>query len=280
MMPACILSVKHIEESCKALNLRPSKKMGQNFLVDERVLSDIIIAADLRKNDTVLEIGPGFGALTSELVKRTAGVVAVELDKKLAKYIKVNKLINKPERLKIIQGDIIQLLNCSIAELFYGVRYKVVANLPYQITSRVLGLLLAADNKPSQIVVMVQREVADRICATAGKMSVLSVMAQYYSTPEIIRFVSRNSSWPIPEVDSAIIKLKVRKLGSGKVAAKEFFKIVKIGFSSRRKKLKNNLASVFGKDKVADVFKALGLEENIRAQELDVATWMRLVHGF
>jgi len=94
------------------------------------------------------------------------------------------------------------------------------------------------------------------------------------------RFVSRNSSWPIPEVDSAIIKLKVRKLGSGKVAAKEFFKIVKIGFSSRRKKLKNNLASVFGKDKVADVFKALGLEENIRAQELDVATWMRLVHGF
>ncbi|MFH1890872.1 MAG: 16S rRNA (adenine(1518)-N(6)/adenine(1519)-N(6))-dimethyltransferase RsmA [Candidatus Kuenenbacteria bacterium] len=280
-----VLSVNHIKELCKELDIKPSRKMGQNFLIDNDVLDDIIKTADLDKKDTVLEIGSGFGVLTQELVKKAGRVAVVELDRKIFDWLE--NRFNDNDNLKLVQGDIIKLLNCYIVKLLGGVDYKVVANLPYQITSRVLRLLLEMKNKPKIIAVMVQKEVAERICAKKGKMSVLSVMVQYYGKPEIIRMVARKSFWPAPEVDSAILYIKIQdtpqSFTTGQANSKfdeDFFKIVKIGFSSKRKMLKNNLANVYNPEAVEKILKEMGLGLKVRAQELGVEEWIELVNKF
>ena len=314
-----LFSVNHIKQLCKELGIRPDKNIGQNFLIDERVLDDIIEAAELSKNDQVLEIGPGLGVLTKELAKWAGRVVGVEMDRSLVEYLqletrnwkletrdKKQETINKKQdqqdkqdkqdkqdimkfeelgQIEIVEWDIIKWLNSGgIERYFGGIDYKVVANLPYQVTSRVLRLLLEARRKPSMMVVMAQKEVGERMCAQPGKMSVLSVACQYYTKPEIVRAVGKGSFWPVPAVESAVVKLKVRKLESFKVKKlesdrveeKELFKIVKAGFLSRRKMLKNNLGNLYGEERVRRVLGELGLNEKIRAQELKVEEWARL----
>ena len=262
-----IFSQKTIQELCRKYDLSPSKKYGQNFLINPAPTELMIDAAEIGKKDTIIEIGPGFGALSFALLKKTSKVVAFEIEKKLADYWE--------GKLDIIWGNVLYQDDFSS----FG-KYKVVANLPYQITSAVIRKFLEADNKPEIMVLMVQKEVAQRICAQTGDMSVLSIAIQYYSEAEIVTDVSRNSFWPSPAVDSAVIKLKINpKFKHNKEQTKFYFNVVKSGFSSKRKMLVNNLINAFGKDKkqaIIDVLTKIELDQKCRAQELSLQQWKKL----
>jgi len=236
---------------------RSRKRLGQNFLVDKRVLGKIIEAANLGKENTVLEIGAGIGTLTLELAKKAKKVIAVEKDPKMCEIL--HETMKGYENVEIIQGDILKLeifnfqfsifkqkpnaknqmpkTKCKIQ----NTRYKVVANLPYYITSPVIRKFLEAENPPSEMILMVQKEVAQRICARPPRMNLLAVSVQFYAEPKIVSYVSKNSFWPSPKVDSAIIKI-ARNKNQETVNKELFFKIVKAGFSQPRKQILNNLS--------------------------------------
>ncbi len=276
--------LEQTRELCRQLDIIPTKSKGQNFLINEKVLGQIVEAAELSKTDTVLEIGPGLGILTEKLVERAGRVVAVELDRKLFGYL--SKKFKGAKNLELVEGDVIKLFDGQIVGLLAGKEYKVVANLPYQITSHILRILLEGDQPPSEMVVMVQKEVGERICAQPGDMSVLAVMVQYYSQPIIVALAGRDSFWPAPEVDSVIIKLKIKKAptpspsplvkGEGDINEELFFKLVKVGFSGKRKMLKNNLRNVYEEEKVLEVLDQLGLSPKVRAEDLGVEEWVEL----
>ncbi|HOZ36778.1 MAG TPA: rRNA adenine dimethyltransferase family protein [bacterium] len=297
--------LEQTKDLCRQLEIVPTKSKGQNFLVSEKILDQIAGAAELNQKDAVLEIGPGLGVLTEKLVERAGIVVAVELDRKLFGYL--SDKFKGVKNLELIEGDIIKLLNGQIVKLLGNGEYKVVANLPYQITSHILRLLLEgapttlsasafttaaippstnlADRRaggethaPSEMVLMVQKEVGERICAKPGEMSVLAVMVQYYSQPEIIAIVGKENFWPRPEVDSVVLRIKTLKHKSIKTKEKEqdFFKLVKVGFSGKRKMLKNNLRNVYEEEMVLDVLDQLGLSPKVRAEDLGVEEWVEL----
>lgn len=242
-------------------------------MVDKKVLDKIIKTADLKKNDKVLEIGPGLGVLTVELAKRAKKVAAVEFDERFKEILKVLTFSHK--NIEIIEADILKL---NIEKLGFKDRgYKLVANLPYNITSPVLRKFLENRPRPEEFVVMVQKEVAKRITASPGKMSLLSISVQFYGQPEIVGIVSKKSFWPMPEIDSAILKIKNIKERK-KVDKKRFFQIVRIGFSSRRKQLQNNLAAGFkvSNEQIKDILSQLKIKKNARAQELSIEQWIKL----
>ena len=264
----------------KKYGVRPSKEFGQNFLIDREVLETIVQAADLKKDDVVLEVGPGFGVLTSELVGQVGRVVAVEADKKMAKILK--EILEAPKNLEVVENNILKL---QVSE--YGFRnyeYKLVANLPYQITSAVFRKFLSEEPRPNEITVMVQKEVAERICAKAGEMSLLSLSVQFYGQPEIVAIVPRRAFWPEPEVDSAIIKISniknIYERNKKEIDPGKFFRLAKIGFSSRRKQLQNNLAGGLRlkNEEVQNILIKLGFDPKIRAQDLGVDNWISLVN--
>lgn len=265
------------------------RTMGQNFLVDDEALAKIVEAADIKPLDTIVEIGPGLGTLTVELLKRAAEVVAVEKDDKLAELLNchIAKLLknntttqqyNNP-KLRVLNKDALEV---NIEELTGGKPYKLVANIPYNITSPIIRKFLEARVMPELMVLLVQKEVAERITAKLGEMSLLSVSVQYYAEAETIDIVKNTSFFPVPKVDSAIIKLRPKadqplaeKL---KVNEKEFFRLVKFGFAARRKTLENNLAAglQITKAQASDIIKSAGLFELIRAQDLAVEDWIKL----
>jgi 16S rRNA (adenine1518-N6/adenine1519-N6)-dimethyltransferase len=277
-----VSNIQNIKELCKELQILPKKSKGQNFLINRDILASIIEAANLQKTDTVLEIGPGLGILTEELIKRAGKVVAVEVDRKLFDYLQ--RKFAGVENLELVEGDVLKWQMANGKWQNYGVasrqidyNYKIVANVPYQITAPILWKFLKEEeNKPEEMVLMVQKEVGERICADRGEMSVLSVMAQYYSQPEIMRIVKNTNFWPAPEVDSAIVKFKIREKRAG-VDEGLFFKLVKVGFQSKRKMLKNNLGNIYGQAKVEGVLEELGINKKVRAEELGVEEWILLV---
>lgn len=250
---------------------KPKKNLGQNFIADKKVLMKIVDAAQISKDDIVLEIGPGQGSLTYHLAQRAKKVIAVEKDDKLVRYLegKFKDLKN----LEIINQDILEYLK----EFKNIVRYKVVANIPYYLTSYLLKKLFEMENKPSEIILMIQKEVAERIVARKGEMNMLAVSIQMFAEPEILFDVSKNSFWPKPKVDSVVIKLKVYKVC--KVEDPEgFMRIVHAGFAAKRKVLVNNLAKGLDipKEKIYDIFKLVGIDFKARAQDLSVEEWMSI----
>ncbi|MBU3965422.1 ribosomal RNA small subunit methyltransferase A [Patescibacteria group bacterium] len=285
-----LTDTEEIKKIFKKYNLAPNKFMGQNFLVDKAVLGKIVEAAEISKGDNVLEIGPGLGALTGALLEAGAKVLAIEKDKKLAGVLR--DLFGANKNLKIINADFLALdfeklisdfvLRSSAskweAELLSG--YKVVSNLPYYITSPVIKKILSWENKPSRIVLLAQKEVAERICEKPGQMSFISVFVQFYAKPEIVEIVKPSSFWPKPKVDSAILKIIPReKTKISESEENELWRLVKIGFSSRRKTLANNLSAGLRlpREKIEGILKLLGFNEKIRAQELGVEDWVRLL---
>ena len=319
---------KHL---CKLYNIKPARSKGQNFLISEIIYDKIIKAADLQKDDVVLEVGPGLGFLTEKLAEKAKKVIAVELDDKLAETLRVGLKAKGIKNVEVVNEDILTLPLIPLLNrrgepmrggdelLSYlggagggidrrgelkGRGFKIVANLPYNITSVFLRKSLAAENKPSLMVLMLQKEVAERICAKQGKMNLLAVSIQFYAKPEIIQIVLADNFWPQPKVDSAIIHLTTRppltspltpllirrgelkdrgqrgiERGRGE---KDFFRLVKIGFSAKRKMLKNNLATGYhiGQgDAEAKIVKA-GFNPKIRAQALSVADWIKLLEEF
>ena len=202
---------RELKKLLKKYNLRPSRRLGQNFLVDEKVLRKIIEAAELSKNDIVLEIGPGIGNLTVKLAKRVKKVVAVEKDQRMIEILK--ETLKDFKNVKIIKADILKF-----SPKIYNLKskiYKVVANIPYYLTSPLIRKFVeTVEVKPQLLVLMVQKEVAQRICTKPPDMSILAVSVQFYAKAEIISFVSKKSFWPQPKVDSAIIKIIPRKSAS------------------------------------------------------------------
>lgn len=260
--------------------IRAKKSLGQNFLKDDAVLQRIVEGANLSKEDVVLEIGPGQGALTELLAEKCKKVIAVELDERLIGLLHTKFVGNK--NVEIVQGDILKInLPELIAENGLDVSgYRIVANIPYYITAPIVRLLLETRYPPKEMILMVQKEVAERIVAKPGSMSILAVSVQYYAKAEYLFTVSKESFDPEPKVDSAIIRItrNVERETKSNEEIKKFFRIVKAGFSAKRKTLANNLANGLQADKksVEEKLVALGFSKNTRAQELGVEDWKKL----
>lgn len=275
--------------------VKAKKSLGQNFLKDEEVLSRIAESADLKPSDTVVEIGPGTGALTRVLAKKAGKVIAFEVDKDLIPGLLKQFPISG--NVSIVEQDILKADMAKIVEglLFLGekngdeipkqvrddVKYKVVANIPYYITAPIIQYLLELPRTPETIVLMIQKEVAERITAEAGDMSILAVSVQYYADPELLFTVSRTAFDPVPQVESAVVRLTPKRVFD-KERDKKFFRVVRAGFSARRKTLVNNLSASFHmqKETVSEKLVGLGFDANIRAQALSVADWERVTKNF
>ncbi|MBI4427081.1 MAG: ribosomal RNA small subunit methyltransferase A [Candidatus Magasanikbacteria bacterium] len=287
-----------LQELCKQYRLTPSKGYGQNFLITDAPIKKMIEAAELKASDIVVEIGPGFGVLTFALAERVKKVIAFEIERKLAGYwsdleIRGDREINR-DKIEIVWGNALNKIQDTSNKIQ---KYKVIANLPYQITSDVLRTLLELENKPELIVIMVQKEVAERICAQppsarhtrsgqAGNMSLLSVAVQYYGEPKIIAKVPAGSFWPRPKVESAIVRITLSRdhcittsLHHDDEREREFFRVVRAGFAQKRKQLWNNLAKGLKLDggKVKAVLREVVGNEKVRAEEVSVEEWRVIV---
>ncbi len=261
---------------CKMYGIKPDKEKGQNFLIEESVYDKIIEASDLKLDDTVLEVGPGLGFLTFKLAEKVKRVLTVELDSQLADLLEISIKSKGVDNIEIFQKDILKAKGESFSRLG---NYKIVSNLPYNITSVFSRKFLSLEFKPDLMVLMLQKEVAERMVARPPKMSLLSVSVQFYARAEIIQEVGRENFYPKPEVDSAIIKIiPDKKLLADYEEEKKFFKILKIAFSSKRKMLKNNLSAGLGMEmkKIEELLKKSGLEPKIRAENLSIDDWLRL----
>ena len=257
--------------------IRPKKELGQNFLFDDDILGKIADCGELTKADTVLEIGPGLGTLTNQLCKRAGQVVAVEFDDELAKLLPANvaELSGYAvSNLAVVNQD---FLSYDLSSLPAG--YKVIANIPYNITSKIIEKLWSADNKPSLVVLLVQHEVAERLAAEPGRLSILAISAQIFAEIKLGIKVPAELFTPAPKVDSQVVIMRRR---SEQLVddehLKQFFYVVKAGFSEKRKKLRSSLAVGLrtNKSEAERLLAEAGVDPNKRAQELSMDDWKRL----
>ncbi len=263
---------KHI---LKSFNIHMSKRLGQNFLIDESIVQGIVEAAEIKPGEKVLEIGPGIGTLTQGIAEAGAEVVAVELDKKLPAVLA--ETLAGYDNVKIVPGDILKV---NIPEIMGDGSFKVVANLPYYITTPIIMALLEQHLPITKLVTMVQKEVALRMVAQPGKKDygALSVAVQYYTEPKIMLDVPPTSFLPAPEVDSVVIGCRVRsKAPVDVIDEKMFFRVVKAAFGQRRKTL-NNALKAMGVDKtiVQDVLAAAGIDGVRRGETLSLAEFAKI----
>ena len=266
----------------RQFGFKPRKRLGQHFLIDEAVLGRILSAAELSPGDIVVEIGPGLGILTEELARRGASIVAVEVDAKLVALLR-KRLADFPD-VRIVRADILkvtprQLLREELPASDPARSYKVIANLPYYITSPVLSHFLEAQPRPSEMVVMVQKEVGETIAAAPGKMRSISVKTQFYSKPVIVSYVPAASFYPPPKGDSVVLHLDVYSQPPMELSdVSGFFDIVMHGFSSPRKQLRNSLAHSLQlpPDQLASLLEKAGIEAKRRAETLSLEEWREL----
>jgi len=293
--------MKQSQELKKVLEkyrIYPSKRLGQNFLIDRSAVRKVIEAAELKPEDIVLEIGPGLGALTIELAKRVKKVIAIEKDPKMIEILK--KSIKEFKNIKIIKGDILklplQISSTIVSQICKKMGYKVVANLPFYLTAPVIRKFLeSTGGRPLQVILVVQKEVGQRICAKPPDMNLLAVSVQFYAKPEIISYISKKSFWPQPKVDSAIIKIIPKTQNLQGVAPCKFFKIVRSGFSQPRKQLINNLSRLnfssknlsgqaknpkLNKERVKDWLLENNIQPTQRAETLSINNWINLTKTF
>ena len=263
----------------KAFGLRMSKKLGQNFLIDARIVQGIVDAAEVKPGDRVLEIGPGIGTLTQGLAEAGAMVTAVELDKKLPAVLA--ETLKGYDNVRIVPGDILKV---DIPALMGEGPYKVAANLPYYITTPILMALLERHLPITRMVTMVQKEVAERMVAKPGSKTygALSVAVQYYTDPEIVLDVPPRSFLPAPEVDSVVIVCKVRETPSVAVKdEKRFFRVVKAAFVQCRNSFSNVFkGSGLQKEQVRDAMERAGIDPTRRGETLSLAEFGRLADAF
>lgn len=261
----------------KDYDLKPKKSLGQNFLIDKNILKKIIKASNLEKENTIIEVGPGLGILTKALAKTAKEVIAIEKDAKLTEILK--KELSDYKNTKLINKDILKLnIKKILSETKKNINYKVISNLPYYITSPVIRKFLEEETKPKSITLLIQKEVAQRICKAPPDMSLLSTSVQFYGSPKIISYVSKNCFWPKPKVDSAILKIK--NIKNPDINEKQFFKIVKAGFSKPRKQLAGNLSKEFkiNPENIKNILIEINLKEKTRAEELKVEQWKKLAN--
>ena len=262
------------EALLRRYHLRPHKGLGQNFLEDSEALEKILAAAEVKSTDTVLEIGPGLGSLTRYLAASAREVVAVELDENLISPLKA--VLSEYQNVRLVHGDILEL---SPGALIGVDDYIVVANIPYYITSAVIRHLLESEVKPRRIVLTIQKEVARRICAQPGELSLLALSVQVYGEPRIAAHIPAEAFFPAPKVDSAVLVVDI--YASPRIDAQyldTFFKLIRAGFGQKRKTLRNSLASGLHIPPVeaAELLTRAGLNPQRRAETLSIEEFARL----
>jgi len=260
----------------KKHNIKPNKRLGQNFLVSDVVLEKIIKTSQIKSSDIILEIGPGTGILTMALAKKAKKVIAVEKDKRLADILKKELDNNKIKNVEVINQDILNTKHKAL-----NAKYKLIANLPYYITAPVIRMFLE-NNFSELMVLMVQKEVGQRICADPPKMSKIAVFTQFYGKPEIISNVSKECFYPKPKVDSVILKITPFNNLDENIDKTLFSKIVRAGFSQPRKQLINNLSKSLDikKPEIEDWLKKNNIQSEQRAETLNVKDWINLTNTF
>lgn len=287
-----------VKSTLASHGLRPQKKFGQHFLTDPRILESIADAAEVSSADTILEIGPGLGHLTQVLARRAAQVIAVEVDRELVAGLQ-NEFANS-QNVSIIAGNFLDaspiawvrpgnkiagtgILSEAAGPVPASISFKVVANLPYYITSAILRHLLEAEQKPQSIVVMVQRQVAQRIIARPPEMNLLAVSVQFFAAPRIVRTIAAGAFYPPPKVDSAVVRMDVldKPLLSG-AAVSRCFEIVHAGFRGKRKQLRNSLAHGLSRDpdSIAMALMRAHIQPTRRAETLTLDEWLACYREF
>jgi len=272
--------IRTIRYLLKKYRTHPSKRLGQNFLINGAILKKVIKAADLHPQDTVLEIGPGIGVLTQGLARTAKKVIAIEKDPKMIDVLK--DTTKDFQNVEIIKEDILKMSPESYK--LKAKSYKVVANLPFYLTAPVIRQFLETKNPPQEMNLVVQKEVAQRICAKPPDMSILAVSIQFYAKPEIISYISKKSFWPSPKVDAAILKIVPRQfcVPASRQFCEQFFRIVKAGFAHPRKQILNNLSNELKYNK--GVVRFWLLKNNIqltqRAETLTLEDWIKLTKSF
>ena len=258
----------------KRFQLRADKSLGQNFLQDSSALEKIARAAEIQGDDCVLEIGPGLGSLTRYLAASAQKVTAVELDPDLLAPLRA--VLSPYQNVNVIHGDILKL---NISEIIEQPDYLVAANIPYNITSAIIRHLLESTPKPRRVVLTIQKEVAERICAAPGDLSLLALSVQVYGKPSIAAKIPAGAFHPVPKVDSAILRIDIHK--EPLIPAEllnTFFKLIKAGFSQKRKTLRNSLSSGLHipPHEAESMLTAAGIDFMRRAETLSIEEWRRL----
>lgn len=268
------------------LNFKAKKRLGQHFLTNEDVVECILATAELSKDDTVIEVGPGLGILTRKIAKIVSNVIAVELDSKLVNLL--SECTTAFPNLRVIHGDILkispqQLLSYRLKPTESHDNYKVVANLPYYITNPILYHFLTSPQKPSLMVLMVQKEVGEAMVAMPGKMSFLSISTQLYSKPQIIMHVPAKDFYPIPKVDSVVLRLDIYRTSLIDIYnIEEFFYMVHCGFRAPRKQIHNSLALALEMppDQIKILLEKASIEPKRRPETLSLQEWHQLYRVF
>jgi 16S rRNA (adenine1518-N6/adenine1519-N6)-dimethyltransferase len=264
----------NIPQLLKKFGLRPRVGLGQNFLLDNLALQAIVHAASLRASDDVLEIGPGLGNLTRYLALAAHHVTAVELDQDL--FPALETVVAPYKNVRLVQGDILRL---DPTHLMGRPDYLVVANIPYYITSAVLRHLLESGGRPLRLVLTMQEQVAQRICARPGKMSLLALSVQVYGTPEIVAYIPAEAFFPAPKVDSAVLRVEILPEPLIPTSLLDiFFTLIKAGFSQKRKTLRNSLSGGLGiaTAEAEKLIAAAGIDPIRRAETLSLEEWGNL----
>ncbi|MBN2853938.1 ribosomal RNA small subunit methyltransferase A [Patescibacteria group bacterium] len=298
--------LKRTREICQLLEIKPARSKGQNFLINEKIYDEIVKVAEISEDDVVLEVGPGLGFLTAKLAEKAKQVIAVELDDKLASYLNMAIAAQDVENIAIVNEDVLKFnLGAFFEKNGFEARqkYKIVANLPYNISSIFLRTFLSSQLKPESITLMLQKEVANRIITEAPDNNLLALSVAFYGSARIIREVKAGNFWPEPKVDSAVIKIdlnenndwekflvtnKIIKIDKKKEARdfaqeilnleKKFFRILKVSFSAKRKMIKNNLLGGL-KIKALEIEKSLtsaGIDLKARAEDLSLEDFKKL----
>ena len=290
-----LTSKKVIKDLFKRHQTRPLKRLGQNFLIDKRAIQKIIQAANLQDDDAVLEIGPGIGAITNELAKKVKKIIAVEKDPKMVAILA--ETLKGFNNVEVIQRDI---LKRDTRYKIQDTRYKIITNLPFYLTVPVIRKFLETRHPPKEMILVVQKEVAQRICASPPKMNLLAVSVQVYAESKIISYISKKSFWPQPKVDSAILKITTKKrifgnqivgsptsdnASSDNNSTDLFFGIVKAGFAHPRKTILNNLKGAcpelveglkLDKEQIKSWLVENNIRPNQRAETLSIQDWLNL----
>ncbi len=257
------MNKEELVELMQENDIAPLKRMGQNFIIDKNIVDKMLSTAT--KEDIVLEVGPGLGAITIPLSKIVKRVIAIEMDRKIVKILK-DRVGNNVE---VIEADILKSSDTIPQE-----PYKVFSNTPFYIAPAIIRMFLEASNPPTEMVLMTQKEVAERICAKPPDMNLLALSVQFYATPKVLFRVPRQCFYPVPNVDSSVIRIIVQEKKNGST----FFKVARAGFSRPRAQLLNNLSKGLKLDKVEveKHLKSIGLDPKIRAERLSIDNWVEL----
>lgn len=273
------MTIDTLKTLLQRYKLNPNKTYGQHFLMDETILEDMIDEAGVKPGEAVLEIGPGIGNLTERLLQHKAKVLALEKDPQFLNVLKsLNKEFNKKNE-QNFSYELTDALKFNFSEKLAGVSYKVIANIPYYITGKIVQLFMHAPHKPDSLTLLMQKEVAYNISAKPGQMNLIAISVQLYADAKVVCVVPAHKFYPAPKVDSAVIHIALRKKPKYKIKDEaKLFRILRACFSGKRKQLHNTLTNNLQLDKelVSDTLKKLKIDPMIRPQALTIEQWIEL----